>query len=213
MSKETTPDQDKLMAQRQRALDAAMLQIQKDFGETAIMRLGDRKTMEVEVVRTGNLLIDRALGVGGFPRGRIVEVFGPESSGKTTLTLTVIAQAQKAGGLAAFLIYNFHPAKVFMGDTGSLFLGGAVCGMAFALNIPLVIPVIGLVYVLEVLSDIIQVVYFKKTGGKRFFRMAPLHHHLEMGGWSEVKLFCVFSGGTFLLCALAFVGVMNRYPM
>ena len=91
------------MAQRQRALDAAMLQIQKDFGETAIMRLGDRKTMEVEVIRTGNLLIDRALGVGGFPRGRIVEVFGPESSGKTTLTLTVIAQAQKAGGLAAFI--------------------------------------------------------------------------------------------------------------
>lgn len=98
-----TPDQDKLMAQRQRALDAAMLQIQKDFGETAIMRLGDRKTMEVEVVPTGNLLIDRALGVGGFPRGRIVEVFGPESSGKTTLTLTVIAQAQRAGGLAAFI--------------------------------------------------------------------------------------------------------------
>lgn len=91
------------MAQRQRALDAAMLQIQKDFGETAIMRLGDRKTMEVEVVPTGNLLIDRALGVGGFPRGRIVEVFGPESSGKTTLTLTVIAQAQRAGGLAAFI--------------------------------------------------------------------------------------------------------------
>ena len=124
-----------------------------------------------------------------------------------------VAAAALAGGLAAFLIFNFHPAKVFMGDTGSLFLGGAVCGMAFALNIPMVIPVVGLAYVLEVLSDIIQVVYFKKTGGKRFFRMAPLHHHLEMGGWSEVKLFCVFSGGTFLLCALAFVGVMNRYPM
>ena len=130
--------------------------------------------------------------------------------GRNDLT---VAAAALAGGLAAFLIYNFHPAKVFMGDTGSLFLGGAVCGMAFALNIPMVIPVIGLVYVLEVLSDIIQVVYFKKTGGKRFFRMAPLHHHLEMGGWSEVKLFCVFSSGTFLLCALAFVGVMNRYPM
>ena len=91
------------MAQRQRALDAAMLQIQKDFGENAIMRLGDKKTMEVEVIPTGNLLIDRALGAGGFPRGRIVEVFGPESSGKTTLTLTVIAQAQRAGGLAAFI--------------------------------------------------------------------------------------------------------------
>ena len=103
MSKEISPEQEKLQAQRQRALDAAMLQIQKDFGETAIMRLGDKKTMEVEVIPTGNLLIDRALGAGGVPRGRIVEVFGPESSGKTTLTLTVIAQAQRAGGLAAFI--------------------------------------------------------------------------------------------------------------
>ncbi len=92
-----------MRAQRQRSLDAAMLQIQKDFGETAIMRLGDRKTLQVDAIPTGNLLIDRALGVGGFPRGRIVEVFGPESSGKTTLTLTVVAQAQKAGGLAAFI--------------------------------------------------------------------------------------------------------------
>ena len=117
------------------------------------------------------------------------------------------------GGLAAFLLYNHYPAKVFMGDTGSLFLGGAVCGLAFALDLPLMIPIVGLIYVLEVLSDIIQVVYFKKTGGKRFFRMAPLHHHLEMGGWSETKLFCVFSGITLVLCLLAFLGVMNRYPM
>jgi len=124
-----------------------------------------------------------------------------------------ILAAALAGGLFAFLIYNFHPAKVFMGDIGSLFLGGMVCGLAFALNIPMVIPVIGLVYVAEVVSDIIQVVYFKKTGGKRFFRMAPLHHHLELGGWSEVKLFCVFSGLTAVLCLLAFAGVMNRYPM
>jgi len=124
-----------------------------------------------------------------------------------------ILAAALAGGLFAFLIYNFHPAKVFMGDTGSLFLGGMVCGLAFALNIPMVIPIIGLVYVAEVVSDIIQVVYFKKTGGKRFFRMAPLHHHLELGGWSEVKLFCVFSGMTAVLCLLAFAGVMNRYPM
>ena len=124
-----------------------------------------------------------------------------------------VLAAALAGGLFAFLIYNFHPAKVFMGDTGSLFLGGMVCGLAFALNIPMVIPVIGLIYVTEVVSDIIQVVYFKKTGGKRFFRMAPLHHHLELGGWSEVKLFCVFSGLTAVLCLLAFAGVMNRYPM
>ena len=127
--------------------------------------------------------------------------------GRTDLA---ILSAALAGGLAAFLIYNFHPAKVFMGDTGSLFLGGMVCGLAFALDIPLVIPIIGLVYVAEVLSDIIQVVYFKKTGGKRFFRMAPLHHHLELGGWSEVKLFCVFSGVTLLACVLAFLGVMGR---
>ena len=125
----------------------------------------------------------------------------------------VVLAAALAGGLFAFLIYNFHPAKVFMGDTGSLFLGGMVCGLAFALNLPMVIPIIGLVYVAEVLSDIIQVVYFKKTGGKRFFRMAPLHHHLELGGWSEVKLFCIFSGVTLVLCVLAFAGVMNRYPL
>lgn len=124
-----------------------------------------------------------------------------------------VVAAALAGGLSAFLIYNFHPAKVFMGDTGSLFLGGMVCGLAFALNIPLIIPMVGLIYVLEVLSDIIQVVYFKKTGGKRFFRMAPLHHHLELGGWSETKLFCVFSGVTLVLCILAFWGVMDQFPV
>jgi len=94
---------DKLAAARKKNLDLAITQIQKDFGEAAIMRLGDDRRMDVEAIPTGNLVIDRALGVGGFPRGRIVEIFGPESSGKTTLTLTAIAQAQKAGGLAAFI--------------------------------------------------------------------------------------------------------------
>lgn len=125
----------------------------------------------------------------------------------------VTVSAAMAGGLSAFLIYNFHPAKVFMGDTGSLFLGGAVCGMAFALDLPLVIPIVGLVYVLEVLSDIIQVVYFKKTGGKRFFRMAPLHHHLEMGGWSEKKIVFVFSGISLVFCILAYFGAIGRLPV
>ena len=133
--------------------------------------------------------------------------------GRDTRLSGEMLQAALAGGLSAFLIYNFHPAKVFMGDTGSLFLGGAVCGLAFALDVPLVIPLVGLIYVLETLSDIIQVIYFKATHGKRFFRMAPLHHHLELGGWSETKLFCVFSGATLVLCVLAFLGVMNRYPM
>lgn len=95
--------EDKVAAARKKNLDLAITQIQKDFGDAAIMRLGDDKRMDVDSIPTGNLLIDRALGVGGFPKGRIVEVFGPESSGKTTLTLTAIAQAQKAGGLAAFV--------------------------------------------------------------------------------------------------------------
>jgi recombination protein RecA len=93
----------KLADARARNLDLAIQQIQKDFGEGAILRMGDDKIVDVSVIPTGNLLIDQALGVGGFPRGRIVEIYGPESSGKTTLTLTAIAQAQKAGGLAAFI--------------------------------------------------------------------------------------------------------------
>jgi recombination protein RecA len=94
---------EKIQDARKRNLDLAISQIQKEFGESAIMRMGDEHRMDVDVIPTGNLLIDRALGVGGFPRGRIVEIFGPESSGKTTLTLTAIAQAQRRGGLAAFI--------------------------------------------------------------------------------------------------------------
>ena len=116
------------------------------------------------------------------------------------------------GGLCAFLIYNFHPAKVFMGDTGSLFLGGVVCGLAFALDIPLLLILVGIIYIAETLSDIIQVTYFKLTHGKRIFRMAPLHHHLELGGWSEVKLFTVFTLITLAACLLAYFGLINRYP-
>jgi phospho-N-acetylmuramoyl-pentapeptide-transferase len=117
------------------------------------------------------------------------------------------------GALVGFLIYNFHPAKVFMVVTGSLFLGGAVCGMAFAMDIPLILALVGIIYVLEALSDIIQVVYFKMTHGKRIFRMAPLHHHFEMGGWSEEKLFFIFSGITLICCIAAYFGVIDRYPV
>ncbi|MBR5534570.1 MAG: phospho-N-acetylmuramoyl-pentapeptide-transferase [Ruminiclostridium sp.] len=121
--------------------------------------------------------------------------------------------AALVGGLVGFLVYNFHPAKVFMGDTGSLFLGGAVCGMAFALDMPLILILVGIIYIAETMSDIIQVVYFKATHGKRIFRMAPLHHHLEMGGWSEKKLCYVFAGITLVCCILAFIGVMGRFPV
>lgn len=116
------------------------------------------------------------------------------------------------GGLAGFLLYNFHPAKVFMGDTGSLFLGGTVCGLAFALDIPLIILLVGIVYVAEAVSDIVQVAYFKATHGKRILRMAPLHHHLELGGWSEKKLFFVFTSFTALFCLLALLGVVCHWP-
>ena len=117
------------------------------------------------------------------------------------------------GGLVAFLIYNFYPAKVFMGDTGSLFLGGMVCGLAFALDIPLILILVGIIYIAETLSDILQVTYFKLTHGKRIFRMAPLHHHFEMGGWSEIKLFTVFTSITLVCCVLAYWGVMDRFPV
>lgn len=104
MAKTTeAPAEDKQTAARNKNLDLAIQQIEKDYGTGAIMRLGSKTSMEVEVIPSGNILIDRALGVGGFPRGRVVEIFGPESSGKTTLTLTVVAQAQKRGGLAAFI--------------------------------------------------------------------------------------------------------------
>ena len=115
------------------------------------------------------------------------------------------------GGLFAFLIYNHYPAKVFMGDTGSLFLGGAVAALAFAYDMPLVLILVGIVYICETMSDIIQVGYFKLTHGKRFFKMAPLHHHLELSGWSETKLVLVFSGVTLVCCMLAYVGVRGRY--
>lgn len=119
--------------------------------------------------------------------------------------------AAVAGGLLGFLVYNFHPAKVFMGDTGSLFLGGTVCGLAYALDMPLILILVGIIYIVETLSDIIQVAYFKITHGKRIFRMAPLHHHFEKGGWSEVKIVFVFGGITVLCCVLAYLGVMNRF--
>ena len=114
------------------------------------------------------------------------------------------------GGLLAFLLFNAHPAKVFMGDTGSLFLGGAVAGMAFAIDMPLILVPIGIVYIIETLSDILQVTYFKLTHGKRIFKMAPIHHHFEMCGWSENKIVTIFTAVSTLFCALALFGVMNR---
>ena len=122
-----------------------------------------------------------------------------------------VVAAALLGGLLAFLIYNFHPAKVFMGDTGSMFLGGMVAGLAFGFDMPLVLIPVGFVYICETMSDIIQIIYFKATHGKRFFKMAPLHHHFEMCGWSEVKLVLIFTAVSALFCVLAAVGVVNRF--
>ena len=112
------------------------------------------------------------------------------------------------GGLIAYLFYNWHPAKVFMGDTGSLFLGGAVCALAFALNMPLVLVLVGFVYIVETLSVILQVGYFKLTHGKRLFKMSPIHHHFEMTGWKETKIVIVFTAVSALMCVIAYFGII-----
>ena len=114
------------------------------------------------------------------------------------------------GGLFAFLIFNAHPAKTFMGDTGSLFLGGAVAGLALAFDMPLILLPVGIVYIAETLSVILQVGYFKLTHGKRLFKMAPIHHHFEMCGWNEVKVVTVFTLVSAVFCALALLGVVGR---
>ncbi|MBR1896611.1 MAG: phospho-N-acetylmuramoyl-pentapeptide-transferase, partial [Pyramidobacter sp.] len=115
------------------------------------------------------------------------------------------------GGLLGFLVYNFHPAKEYMGDTGSLFIAGTVAALAFAYDMPLILIPVGFVYLCETMSDILQVVFFKLTHGKRLFKMAPLHHHFELCGWSEVKLVAVFTTVSALCCFAAALGVLNRY--
>lgn len=112
-----------------------------------------------------------------------------------------------AGALMGFLLFNVYPASVFMGDTGSLALGGFVAASAYMMQLQLFIPIIGFIYVTEVVSVILQVVYFKATGGKRLFRMAPLHHHFELGGWSETRIVAVFSIITAILCLVALIAM------
>ena len=115
--------------------------------------------------------------------------------------------AVTAGGMLGFLVYNFHPARVFMGDTGSLFLGGIVMGGALMLKNPLIVIVYAMMYIIESVSDILQVIYFKLTHGKRLFKMAPIHHHFEKCGWGEIKIVVVFSMMTALFCAAAYMGL------
>ena len=111
------------------------------------------------------------------------------------------------GALLGFLLFNVYPASVFMGDTGSLALGGFVAGTAYMMQMPLYIIIVGFIYLVEVISVILQVTYFKKTGGKRLFKMAPIHHHFELCGWSETRVVAVFSIVTAILCLIALMGV------
>lgn len=130
---------------------------------------------------------------------------------------TVVAMGNKSGiepitcavvgALLGFLLFNVYPASVFMGDTGSLALGGFVASAAYMLQMPLFIIIVGLIYLIEVLSVMIQVAYFKKTGGKRFFKMAPIHHHFELCGWSETRVVAVFSIVTSILCLIALLAL------
>lgn len=115
--------------------------------------------------------------------------------------------AAVTGALLGFLLFNVYPARVFMGDTGSLALGGFVAGCAYVMKMMWFIPIVGLIYLIEVISVMIQVTYFKKTGGKRFFKMAPIHHHFELCGWSETRIVTVFTVITTFLCLLALVGI------
>ena len=118
--------------------------------------------------------------------------------------------ASLVGGLAAYLFYNWHPAKVFMGDTGSLFLGGVVCALSFALDMPLVLIMVGLVYIVETLSVILQVIYFKATHGKRLFKMSPIHHHFEMCGWKEEKIVLSFTAVCAIMCIIAWFSISGQ---
>ncbi|MCD8315735.1 MAG: phospho-N-acetylmuramoyl-pentapeptide-transferase [Firmicutes bacterium] len=122
-----------------------------------------------------------------------------------------ILGASMAGAALGFLVYNFHPARVFMGDTGSLFFGGLVIGGTILLGTPEIVIICGFMFVMESVSDILQVSYFKLTHGKRLFKMAPLHHHFEKCGWSEVKIVVIFSAVTAVFCVLAYFGLPPLY--
>ena len=139
----------------------------------------------------------------------VMVFFAAAAIGMQKLDLALLP-ACLVGGLVAYLFYNWHPAKVFMGDTGSLFLGGIVCGLGFALDMPLILILVGFVYIVETLSVILQVGYFKLTHGKRLFKMSPIHHHFEMCGWKEEKVVIIFALVSLVMCVLAWLGIGGR---
>ena len=154
----------------------------------------------VGVVNAVNLAdgIDGLVGSETF----FVAIFYMIISSIMTSPATGVLSAAVAGGCLGFLLWNFNPAKVFMGDTGSLFLGGIVCALAYSMNMPVILIPMALTYLLEMLSVILQVTYFKVTHGKRLFKMSPIHHHFEKCGWSETKIVVVFSAFTIVICGI-----------
>ena len=148
-------------------------------------------------------LTDGIDGLAASETAIVAAFFSAVAFSTLNFGLTVFS-AVTLGGCLGFLVYNFYPARVFMGDTGSLFLGALVSSMAFMAGNPLIIVVCGFMYILEALSDIIQVGYYKLSHGKRIFKMAPIHHHFEKCGWSEIKIVSVFSTLTLIFCLLSF---------
>ena len=142
----------------------------------------ERKTMDRKPYYRQSAIVFGILGIVFIVIAGMHNMFG----------MSIFAAAV-AGGCLGFLVWNFFPAKVFMGDTGSLFLGGLFCAMAYGVNMPILIPLVGIIYLCEAGSVMLQVGYFKLTHGKRIFKMSPIHHHFEMSGWSEVKIVWVFS--------------------
>lgn len=152
-------------------------------------------------------------GVDGLATGVTIPVMAFFAVAAVLMKRTELSffPAALASGLCGFLCYNAHPAKVFMGDTGSLFLGGAVCAMVFALDMPVLLLLVGVIYLMEAVSVMMQVAYFKITHGKRIFRMTPIHHHFEMCGWSENKIMLVFMTVTLVACVLSFFGIRGKF--
>ena len=178
----------------------------RNLGLTAIQKL------VLQFLAAGIYLA--VLGILGYGTSTVIPFVGTVDLGffyyaskLYSLGITA-ASAAVAGACLGFLVWNFHPAKVFMGDTGSLFLGGIVCALAFAVNMPILLLPLGIVYLCEMFSVMLQVSYFKLSHGKRLFKMAPIHHHFEMCGWSEVKIVAVFSAVTALFGAGAFLLVL-----
>jgi len=132
----------------------------------------------------------------------VMVFFAVTAALKGAMELSVLSAAA-AGALAGYLVFSWHPAKVMMGDTGSFFLGGLIVGIAFSLDIPVIIVVVGIIYFIEIMTVIIQRTYYKITKGKRIFKMTPIHHQFEMDGWSEVKICMVFTSVTIVACVLA----------